>query len=160
VKPFKFCPRCATPLENALRGGAERQICPACGFVHWGNPTPVVAGIIETPAGVVLVQNVGWPKTWFGLVTGFLEAKEHPEAGIVREIEEEIGLQAEIVDFVGHYPFPMMNQIIMAWHLRAEGEIVRGDELQDHKVIPVEKLRPWPQATGEAVKDWLSRRAG
>jgi hypothetical protein len=48
----------------------------------------------------------------------------------------------------------------MAWHLRAEGEIVRGDELQDHKVIPVEKLRPWPQATGEAVKDWLSRRAG
>lgn len=161
MKPFKFCPQCATALETVDRGGAARRACPSCAYVHWGNPTPVVAGIVETPAGVVLVQNIGWPKTWFGLVTGFLEPKEQPEDGIVREVREELGLTARIESFVGFYPFAMMNQIIMAWHLTADGEVVlQADELQDYKVVPVETLRPWPQATGEAVKDWLASRAG
>ncbi|MGK0360216.1 MAG: NAD+ diphosphatase [Bradymonadia bacterium] len=159
MKPFAFCPHCATARETVDRGGAPRQGCPACSFVHWGNPTPVVAGIVETPAGVVLVQNIGWPKTWFGLVTGFLEAKERPEDGVVREVQEELGLTARIESFVGFYPFAHMNQIIMAWHLTAEGDVVlQADELQDHKIVPVDKLRPWPQATGEAVKDWLAGR--
>lgn len=160
VKPFKFCPRCATAMTTESRGGADRRVCPSCAFVQWGNPVPVVAGIVELPTGVVLVQNTGWPATWFGLVTGFLEAKEHPEEGVVREVAEELGLEAHIESFVGLYPFAKMNQIIMAWHLTAEGEVAMGDELQAFKVIPVEKLRPWPFATGDAVRDWLASRRG
>lgn len=160
MKPFTFCPRCATPLVTEARGGADRRVCPGCDFVQWNNPVPVVAAIVELPTGVVLVQNKGWPSTWFGLVTGFLEAKEHPEEGVVREVAEELGLEARIEAFVGLYPFERMNQIIMAWHLTAEGEVAMGDELQAFKLVPVEKLRPWPFATGDAVRDWLARRQG
>lgn len=159
-RAFDYCPRCAAELQPEVRGGAERQVCPSCDFVHWNNPTPVVAGIVETPEGVVLIQNKGWPDSWFGLVTGFLEAKEHPEEGVVREVAEELGLSATIQSFVGLYPFEKMNQIIMAWHLTADGPIEMGEELQAYKVIPVEKLRPWPYATGDALRDWLATRRG
>ena len=44
-RPFKFCPRCAKPLDTVEYDGVQRQRCPdkACGFVHWNNPVPVVA---------------------------------------------------------------------------------------------------------------------
>ena len=43
-RPFKFCPRCATPLQATQYDGMTRVRCPdrACGFVHWNNPVPVV----------------------------------------------------------------------------------------------------------------------
>ncbi|MBM4396961.1 MAG: ADP-ribose pyrophosphatase, partial [Deltaproteobacteria bacterium] len=74
----RFCPRCGTALAPRETGGRTYPACPAegCGFVHWGNPTPVVAAIVELDGEVVLVRNHGWPETWHGLVSGFLEREE------------------------------------------------------------------------------------
>src|SRR5687768_7570639 len=77
-----FCPQCAKPLGDRPDGGRPRRACPdeACGYVHYENPTPVVAAIVELEGRVILVRNKGWPESWFGLVTGFLELGETPEA--------------------------------------------------------------------------------
>ena len=159
-RAFKFCPRCAKPLETVDHGGMKRLRCPdkACGFVHWNNPTPVVAAIVEHQGQVVLARNKLWPEKMFGLITGFLEANEAPDTGIVREVEEELGLAGRIEGFVGHYGFPQMNQLIIAYHVVADGEIRLGDELAEYKKVPPEKLRPWPTGTGHAVRDWLAAR--
>ncbi len=160
MSAFTYCPRCATALTEQTHGDRPRAACPAdgCGFVHWDNPVPVVAAIVEHPEGVLLVRNKGWPEKWFGLVTGFLEKGESPEEGVLREVEEELGLRAELGDFVGLYPFHQANQLVMAWHVRADGPVMIGDELAAYKAVPVAKLRPWPFATGDAVRDWLARR--
>ena len=43
----RFCSNCARPLEWITlaedSGDVARLRCPACGFTHWGNPTPVLA---------------------------------------------------------------------------------------------------------------------
>src|SRR5262249_55433593 len=72
---IRFCPRCATPLNPRQTGGRERLACPGpdCGFVFYDNPLPVVAGLVEHEGDVLLVRSVGWPESWYGLVTGFLE---------------------------------------------------------------------------------------
>jgi NAD+ diphosphatase len=128
---------------------------PGCGFVHWDNPLPVVAGIVEHEGEIVLVRAPSWPEKFFGLVTGFLERDETPEQGIVREVAEELSLTGEVVAPVGVYAFPMRNEVIMAYHLRATGEISLSDELAGYKRVSVEKLRPWPMGTGLAVADFL-----
>lgn len=167
----RFCLRCGTALVPITLEGRERMRCPAegCGYVHYGNPLPVVAAIVELTEGdeggsgegeVVLVRQKGWPEGWFGLVTGFLERGESPEEGVLRELREELGLDGEVVSLVGVYSFPQRNEVIMAWHVRARGPIVLGDELEGYKRVPIAKLRPWPFGTGLAVKDWLARRAG
>lgn len=153
-----FCPQCATPLAERVDGGRPRPACPACAYVFYDNPAPVVAALVEHEGEVILARNKGWPETWFGLVTGFLERGETAEAGLLREVEEELGLRAEIVSFIGVYPFFEMNQVILAYHVRAEGEIVLGEELAAFKRVPPEKLRPWPRGTGHAVRDWLASR--
>ncbi len=157
---FQYCPWCGSGLNPQQRDGLERMVCDsqACAFVYWGNPTPVVAAIVEHGEDVLLVRNVGWPEKWFGLVTGFLEREETPEAGVLRELREELGLEGEVAGFVGHYPFPQRNELIIAFHVRANGAVHIGPELAEYRRVPLHKLRPWPFATGDAVRDWLASR--
>lgn len=159
---FTYCPICATPLETRDSEEQARLACPQCDWVHYDNPTPVVAAIVERGEDVVLVRNVGWPETWFGLVTGFLERGESPEDGIVRELQEELGFsQVEVVELVGLFPFEMMNQLIIAYHVKVPADAaITPDprEIADHKVVPISRLKPWPFGTGEAVRIWLEGR--
>jgi len=148
-------------MQPFVLDGVERLICPNsdCRFVFYNNPTPVVAAIVEHDGDVILVRNKGWPESWFGLVSGFLERKEDPAAGVLREIQEELNLKGEVISLIGVYPFERMNQVIIAYHVRATGTIEIGDELEAYKRVHPDKLRPWPMGTGHAVKDWLERRA-
>lgn len=161
----KFCLRCGTALTAHEEEGRSRPRCPSCGWIHYGNPTPVVAAIVEHRENdadeprIVLVRNHGWPAKWLGVVTGFLEAGESPEEGIVREVKEELGLENAIVrSLVGVYAFAQRNELIVAYHVSAVGPITLGAELEAHKRVAIEKLQPWPFGTGHAVKDWLDRR--
>ncbi len=159
-KPFLFCPLCTTELQMLSIHGEMRLACPApdCEFVHWDNPTPIVAAIVEHNKHIILARNKQWPEKMFGLITGFLEKNEDPKIGVLREVKEELGLDGDIVDLVGLYISRRMNQLIIAYHVKAWGEIVLGEELVEAKAISPEKLKPWPFGTGRAVADWLSRR--
>lgn len=156
---FQYCPQCGKGLTKKQREGKERLCCPAdaCGYVCWDNPLPVVAALIEKAGTIILARNKQWPEKIFGLITGFLEKGETPEAAVTREVKEELGLDAEIKELIGVYSFPEQNQLIIAYYLSASGEIRLGDELAEIRIIPPTKLRPWPFGAGLAVRDWLAK---
>jgi NADH pyrophosphatase NudC (nudix superfamily) len=161
----KFCPDCATPLasiELAEDGGPKSRLrCPACGWTHWNNPTPVLAAIIEMAdrdGQVLLARNAAWPGRMFALITGFMEAGETPQEGIAREIKEETNLDAGALNLVGVYDFQRMNQVIIAYHVVARGEIVLSPELAEYKLMEPAQIKCWPAGTGRAVADWLVSR--
>jgi NAD+ diphosphatase len=157
---MKYCPICAHELVQAEVSGRERLKCSSesCNYVFWDNPTPVVAAIVELGEAVVLVHEKGWPEKWLGLLAGFLEKNETPEEAIRRELHEELGLEGEITGFVGYYSFFQANQVILAFHIKARGEITLGEELDGFKLIPPNKVRPWSLGTGPALRDWLAKR--
>lgn len=161
MSSFHFCPKCGKTLETTELNQRERLICSErCGYVHWDNPLPVVGAIVEYDNDtVILIQNKGWPAEWFGIVSGFLEKGESPEEAVLREVKEELGLDAEMVERLGVYSFFQRNELIIAYHVRATGDIVMDEEeLQAYKIVPIPKLRPWPFGTGVAVKEWLAKR--
>lgn len=155
----RFCPLCGGGLATRNLGGSERSVCAdaACGYIFWNNPVPVVAALVEHEGQIVLANNRDWPDHLFGLVTGFLEQRESPEAAVLREVHEELGLGGRIESLIGLYPFEQMNQIIMAYHVRADGVIRLGEELRAVKRIDPARLRAWDFGTGLAVRDWLQR---
>lgn len=158
---MNFCPKCGSPLVTKVIDAGSREACPAdsCGYVFWNNPVPVVAAIVEHEGKVILVRNQGWPEKMFGLVSGFLEKGETPDDAALREVKEELGLDGRIESFIGYYSFMEMNQLILAFHIVATGEILMGEELQEYKCVDPLKIRPWPFGTGPAVKDWLEMRS-
>ncbi|VTU27697.1 NADH pyrophosphatase [Variovorax sp. SRS16] len=162
MSEHRFCPACATPLahiELPEDGGPKSRLrCPACGWTHWNNPTPVLAAIIEYRGQVLLARNAAWQHKMYALITGFMEAGETPEEGIAREIKEETNLDASALGLVGVYDFQRMNQVIIAYHAVADGEVRLSPELVDYKLYDLEALKCWPAGTGYALADWLRTR--
>ncbi|GAB3383690.1 NUDIX domain-containing protein [Spongiibacter taiwanensis] len=159
---MNFCPQCAQPIAEALIDGEIRRACPdtECGFVHFNNPTPVVAMIVEVEGGVVLAHNVSWPRKFYSIITGFLEAGEDPLECAKRETLEELNLHALNTELIGVYSFPQQNQVIIAYHVEAAGEIKLNEELDDYKIVAVENLKGWNMGTGLAINDWVAKRLG
>ena len=159
---FQYCPTCATPLQFIVQaedgGDKERLRCPACGFTHWNNPTPVLAAIVEYQGQVLLARNAAWPGKMFALITGFMEAGESPQEGIAREVKEETNLDCTQVNLVGAYDFQRMNQVIIAYHVVAHGEVRLSPELVDYRLYAPEDVKCWPSGTGQAMAEWLRAR--
>lgn len=156
---FKFCPQCASPLAATIVNGEARRVCSAgCGFIHYDNPTPVIAAVVEHHGEIVLARNRAWPRTFYGLITGFLERGETPEQCAVREVKEELALDSSAPTLIGAYAFERMNQVIIAYHVAATGEIALNEELDDYRHVPFERCRYWPGGTGYALRDWLRSR--
>ncbi len=161
----RFCVSCATalaPIAADEDGGSKTRLrCPACGWTHWNNPTPVLAAVIELvdrDGEILLARNAAWPGKFFGLITGFMEAGETPEEGIAREVGEETSLRVDKLSLIGVYEFMRMNQVIIAYHAEARGEVVLSPELVDYRTVAPERVKCWPAGTGRALADWLRSR--
>ncbi|OGP66677.1 MAG: ADP-ribose pyrophosphatase [Deltaproteobacteria bacterium RBG_19FT_COMBO_43_11] len=157
---IKYCLHCGEELSVKNINGKTYLACSSNNreYVHWDNPIPVVAAIVEHQGNIILARNKKWSPRMFGLITGFLEKGESPEKAIIREVKEELNLDARLEIMIGVYPYPEQNQLFIVYHMTADGEIRIGEELAEVISSPPEKLRPWPLGTGLAVKEWLEKR--
>lgn len=158
VNEFKYCPLCASALTVKVIGGREYAGCPSGHWTHWDNPLPVVAALVEVEGRILLARNAAWPEKMFALITGFMERGETPEQGVARELKEETNLDAQQITLIGVYEFISKNELIIAYHVKAAGEIRLSEELVDYRLIAPEKLRPWRAGTGYAMADWMRAR--
>ena len=152
---WNHCPLCGASLSDSDDGSPRR--CLACRFVHWNNPVPVVALVVETPEGVVLARNHGWPEGMLGLPTGFVDAGEDPADAARRELREELGVDAGVAlfDAVGFAP---LNQVLLGYHVQTDAPLVPGDDLAAIKVVPIARLKPKPFGTGVLLQRWVAAR--
>lgn len=155
---MKFCPRCKSDLIITVIDEIERLICSSheCEFIHWNNPIPVVAAVVEHKGEIILANNVNWPDHIYSIITGFLEKGESPEQGAIREVGEELGLRTDHIELVEIYPFYRMNQIILGYYVRASGTVELNEELRSYKHVKKEDLFTWDSATGYILRDWLN----
>ena len=162
---FRFCPSCATALalisQDEDGGPKQRLRCPECAYTHWNNPTPVLAAVIECAdrdGQILLARNAAWPGRMFALITGFMEAGETPEEGITREVAEETSLTVDALKLIGVYDFQRMNQIIIAYHALARGEVNLSPELAEYRLYAPQDVRCWRAGTGYALAEFLRSR--
>jgi 8-oxo-dGTP diphosphatase len=106
VSVYHYCPVCAAELAWRESDGIPRQVCPVCGFVHYQNPTPAAATLVERDGRVLMVQRKyppyvgGWT-----LPAGYIEWDETPEQAAVRETFEETGLHVVTTGLFGVFPW-------------------------------------------------------
>ena len=118
----------------------------------------MLAAVIEYDGQILLARNAAWPGRMFALITGFMEAGETPQEGITREIQEETHLTTNALNLIGVYDFQRMNQVIIAYHAVATGEVRLSPELAEYRLYAPDAVRCWPAGTGYALADWLRAR--
>ncbi len=167
MSDFNYCPKCAAPLverasDQPLDIDTNTKLLMACslgcGFVHYDNPIPIVAVVVEYNGNVVLAHNKTWEQPFYGVITGFVDHGEAPDQCALRELKEELNLDANSTTLIGVYFSEPMNQVIIGYHVEASGEIVLNDELDDFKLVPPNQCVAWPTGTGYVLRDWLHSR--
>lgn len=100
---MNFCPNCGRKLEMGLVALRERPMCKTedggCGFIDFGHYTLGAGGLVvqEGPGGMrkaLLIQRGEEPnRGGWTIPGGFVEFDETADKAVVREVEEETGLQ-------------------------------------------------------------------
>lgn len=160
-----YCPKCGGLLKLKMTNGTHRAACDKnkCGFVHWDNPVPVVAALVQYRGNYVIARNAKWPKGVFSLVTGYLERGETPEQAVVREVSEELGLTGEVTRHIGNYSFVEKNELILCYEVAASGTVRINNELAEVKQLSPTQLAEYDfgplYITKSIVKDWITANA-
>lgn len=95
MKPFHYCPSCATRLGERDEHGAA--VCPGCGREWYLNPAPTVGAAIVSRDRVLVTQRARDPFAGrFDVPGGFLNCDEDPLVGLRREVAEELGIEIQV----------------------------------------------------------------
>jgi len=60
---MNYCPECGAKIVSKIIDGEAREACSvaSCHFVHWNNPVPVVAALVQRAGKYVIARNTLWP---------------------------------------------------------------------------------------------------
>jgi NADH pyrophosphatase NudC (nudix superfamily) len=100
---FKFCPKCGKRDIAAVDN--KSALCNACGFLYFHNCSASVAGIVQTPRGIILTKRNFSPKKGrLDLPGGFTDYNESLEDALLRELKEELDIRVKIIAYLGSFP--------------------------------------------------------
>ncbi len=100
---MNYCPRCGTALILRADGGRPRPACPAegCGFHHYGDFSIGVGAVVLREQKVLLIERRTPTRTFWQTPGGYVEVDESIHEAVEREVLEETGVTARVLDVVG-----------------------------------------------------------
>eukprot|EP01038_Epipyxis_sp_PR26KG_P018832 gene18832-26663_t len=107
---------------------------------------------------VLRADNADGDKQRLACPDGHWTHWDNPLPGIARELKEETNLDADHIALIGVYEFIRKNELIIAYHVRASGQISLSPELVEFRLVAPERLKPWRAGTGYAMADWMRAR--
>jgi 8-oxo-dGTP diphosphatase len=130
---YKYCPRCATPVNHEDRFGAIRAVCPNCKWIHFFDPKVAAAVLVEQDGQVLLVRRVGEPfRGFWTLPAGFINSGEDPAEAAARECLEETGLSVRVTrlyDIIAGREHPSGADFVIVYQAEViDGELKPSDD--------------------------------
>ena len=157
--PYRHCMRCGGELEmrQLVPHDPPRHTCRECSFVYYLDPKVAAGMILSQDGGIILGRRSIEPGSGrWGLPSGYVDRGERVEDAAVREVREEVGLEAEIDRLVGVYSYsgrPVVV-VVFAGH-PVGGELVAGHETSEVRVFPHPEI-PWDELAFSSVRESLT----
>lgn len=116
---MNFCSHCGHKTEQRIPQGDNRvrDVCDACGTIHYANPKNVCGAILEYQGKVLLCKRAIEPR--YGLWTvpaGFMENGETLAQAAARETLEEANARAQALQLFGVISLPHISQVYVMFH--------------------------------------------
>ena len=155
----RFCGRCGAPNSDATDELA--RLCPSCGRREYPRISPAVIVLVTREDGrALLAHNAKFRQGLYSLVAGFVEAGESLEDAVVREVEEEVGVQVDAISYRASQAWPFPNSLMLAFFARWAGGEIRPDgvEIEDARWFDPDSLPdiPGPGSVSRLMIDaWI-----
>lgn len=118
---FEYCPKCGENLTKKEIGDEGLvPYCPKCEKPFFDIPSPcvIIAAINEYNEVVLIRQSYG--KDRFVCIAGFIKIGESAEDCVLREVEEEIGIKPDSVEFIKTYPMEKQELLMLGFMVRVK----------------------------------------
>jgi ADP-ribose pyrophosphatase YjhB (NUDIX family) len=163
----RFCLMCGTRMVWRQLEGQRREVCPACGYIHYRHLKVAAAAVIERDDRLLLLKraHAPWQGDW-NLPAGYVEADESPSQAAVRETREETGLKIQVGALLGEYFFnddPRGNGLLLVYHgMVTGGQLTLNTETDEAAYFSPDELPENICGAGHrrAVAAWRQERLG
>ncbi|MGH3333494.1 MAG: NAD(+) diphosphatase [Nocardioidaceae bacterium] len=137
----RHCPRCGGRLEVAQAGHV--LTCPDCGAQQFPRTDPAVIMLVTDGDRALLGRQPSWPEGRYSTLAGFVDPGESLEQAVVREVEEEVGIEVTDVTYFGNQPWPFPASLMVGFFARAvTTEVsVDGEEISDARWFTRDEMR-------------------
>jgi 8-oxo-dGTP diphosphatase len=156
-----YCIHCGSPVSQALRFGRLRAVCPQCGWIYFADPKVAVAALVLLQGKLLLVQRANEPfRGLWTLPAGFIDAGEDPVEAVIRECQEETGLQVKVtglLDLLAGQEHARGAHLLILYHGEIlGGDLHPGDDAAQASFFPLGELPPLAfDSTQRIIKRWV-----
>lgn len=114
---FTYCPHCGTKLiEKEIGDEGLMPYCDRCRIPLFDLPdTCTIALVVNECGEAALLRQNYVSLTSYVCVAGHIKAGENAEETAAREVEEEIGLRPERIQYMGSYYHARNDQLMLGF---------------------------------------------
>ena len=167
--PVRFCSACgAERIEFRIPEGdtLPRNVCGACGAIHYQNPKIVVGCLPELDGQVLLCLRAIEPRRGlWTLPAGFLENSETLDTGAVRETLEEANARVALGPLYTIISLPHISQVYIMFRAQLlDRDFGPGPESLEVRLFDEDEI-PWEELAfrtiGRTLRNYfLDRKLG
>jgi len=155
----RHCGRCGTLTVYDRKESA--RVCPSCGYRSYPRVSPAMIVRITDGSKILLAHNRRFPEGVYSCVAGYVESGETLEQTVIREIKEEVGLDADYPQYLSSQSWPFPHSLMLGFETTAKGEPVPdGDEITEAGWFEADNLPHVPRHGTIArwlIDDWLKK---
>jgi len=131
----RHCGVCGAPNRPARAGHVMRCSRAGCGTEAFPRLDPAIIVLVTDAGGerALLGRQASWSKDRYSTIAGFVEPGESLEDAVVREVDEETGVQVGDVEYVASQPWPFPSSLMLGFRAvaRTHAITLRDGELED-----------------------------
>jgi NAD+ diphosphatase len=131
----RHCGVCGSPNLPARAGHVMRCSRPGCGTESFPRLDPAIIVLVTDASGerALLGRQAAWPPGRYSTIAGFVEPGERLEDAVIREVDEETGVQVGDVEYLASQPWPFPSSLMLGFRAvaRTLDISLRDGELED-----------------------------
>lgn len=139
---FTYCPHCGKKLIMKEIGDEGMiPFCESCSIPLWDMfTTSIITAVINEYGEIALLRQNYVSTANYVCVAGIMKLNESAEDAVVREVKEEIGQDVEKLTFIGSYPYPKKEMLMLGFMSEVKkAEIVRSGEVDFAEWVPLKE---------------------
>ncbi len=114
---FVYCPHCGKKLENKEIGDEGLiPYCTNCEVPLWDMfTTSIITAVLNEKNEIALLKQNYVTTANYVVVAGIMKIGESAEDTVIREIQEELGLKVNSLEFIKSYPYPKKEMLMLGY---------------------------------------------
>ena len=124
---FTFCPHCGNKLiKKEIGDEGLIPYCEACKIPLWDMfTTCIICAVVNEYGEIALIRQGYVSTTNYVCIAGVMKLGESAEECAMREVQEEIGLHVEELEYIKTYPYEKKEMLMIGFKAKVRKEDFR-----------------------------------